>query len=386
MNFSANIAGQARTEAPATARPAMRSNKRRRVMMIAPHFEEYSLHLCMALGIEADVLLATNMERLRSDYRGRPFPETPGVTLRHTDFNSPVDALRLLGSLIRFRPEILHLQEASGLRKAIINAALVAIVRPFCRIALTVHDPSPHEGRDAEIARRLDRYRRFVRRAASVVFVHGEYCRDRYLAVRENDKQPIVVIDHGEILGERPTDLPDPTTRPLSILCFGRMEAYKGLHVFLDALKLLHARGVVPEVIVAGSGPEVDRLEDEFSRLPAAQVENAFITSQRLIDALGHCDLVIMPYLSATQSGVLAAAFVNRRFVVASRVGGIPDIVEDGENGLLVPPNDPTALADALESVARDPALRQRLADGAARTAEDRLMWERIVPTMLSAY
>lgn len=385
MNLSAHIAETQVTGKQAPDRSVTRA-KRRRIVMIAPHFEEYALHLCMALAEDADVLLALNLDRLHKDYEGRPFPATPGITFHDTRFESPLDGLRLFKTVIAFRPETIHLQEASGLRKALICAALVALTRPFCRIALTVHDPSPHEGRDAVIAQRLDRYRRFVRRAAQVVFVHGDYCRKRYLDVRENQSQSVVVIDHGEILGERPTALPDPKARPLSIFGFGRMEAYKGLHIFLDALKLLHARSVVPTVVLAGSGPEMDRLEGEFAAMPGVTVDNAFITSERLIEEMAATDLVVMPYLSATQSGVLAATLANRRFVVASGVGGIPDIVEDGHNGLLVPPGDPAALADALERVARDPALRQHLSDGAAQTASERLAWSQIVPKMLAQY
>jgi glycosyltransferase involved in cell wall biosynthesis len=354
-------------------------------MMVAPHFEEYALRLCLALAGQAQVLLATDLDRLDRDYRGRARPSTDALVLRDARFRSPADGVRLLLDVARFRPHVLHLQEASGLRKAMICAAVVALVKPFCRIVLTVHDPSPHEGRDAAIAQRLDRYRRYVRRAAAVVLVHGDHCRRAYQAVRDDADQPVTAIDHGVILADTPPP-PRVAERPLSVLCFGRMEAYKGLYVFLDALNLLDARGIRPDVLVAGTGPELDRLEPAFARLPHVRVENAFVASSRLIDAMREADVVVMPYLAATQSGVLAAALGNGRFVVASRVGGIPDIIDDGDNGLLVPPGDAPALADALQRVADDPALRERLAAGARRTAAHRLEWSGIASTTLSVY
>lgn len=93
-----------------------------------------------------------------------------------------------------------------------------------------------------------------------------------------------------------------------------------------------------------------------------------------------------MPYHSATQSGVLAAAMGNGRFAVASRVGGIPDTIEHDVNGLLVEPGDAAGLAAALAGLAADPVRRRRLQAGARRTAEERLDWAQIAQRILADY
>ena len=93
-----------------------------------------------------------------------------------------------------------------------------------------------------------------------------------------------------------------------------------------------------------------------------------------------------MPYKDASQSGVLASAFGNHRPVVASATGGIPDVVTDGVNGLLVPPADAEALADALERVLTSRPLAASLTEGARQTAEGSLNWDHIAERLFTTY
>jgi glycosyltransferase involved in cell wall biosynthesis len=153
------------------------------------------------------------------------------------------------------------------------------------------------------------------------------------------------------------------------------MEAYKGLEVLLAAMRLLRDAGSTIELRLAGSGPELDRLRQEFEALPLSSIESGFIPHERAIAEFGDAALVVAPYIEATQSGVISAAFGNGRPVVASAVGGIPDFVIHGKNGLLVPPNDPRALADTLRTVLNDRALLESLSNGARLSAETDLGW-----------
>jgi glycosyltransferase involved in cell wall biosynthesis len=83
-------------------------------------------------------------------------------------------------------------------------------------------------------------------------------------------------------------------------------------------------------------------------------------------------DVAVMPSLREAQGLALLEAMAARRPVVASAVGGIPETVRDGANGLLVPPADPQALATAIVRLARDARLRDRLAASGRRRVEDR--------------
>jgi glycosyltransferase involved in cell wall biosynthesis len=138
----------------------------------------------------------------------------------------------------------------------------------------------------------------------------------------------------------------------------------KGHLVLLDALSLLHARFRDLHLVLAGEGPERRNLEDAVrarSLEPAVTFLGARDDIPELLSAL---DIVVLPSLPAVETLPLAIleAMAAGRTVVATRVGSLDEVVEDGRNGLLVPTNDPAALAAALERLVVDADLRERLA------------------------
>lgn len=346
---------------------------KRKVILVAPHFQEYCLLLANALSTDGDVTLFISRSRLESEYKDRHMPVAPGVTIRSMQFGSPLDPLRIFFARLSQPSAILHLQEASGLVKSVILAISAFLCGLLGPVVLTVHDPLPHGGRDAAIVSRIGRFRRYVRRKASLILVHGAYCRDAYIQSEGLMNQHIAMVDHGIILRGEPV-APKPDA-PLALLHFGRMEAYKGIDTLYQAVRKLSDADIPFTLHIAGAGPELDRLSSAFSAMPQVTVDNRFIPAISLIDAIRAADCIVLPYLSATQSGVLTAAFANSRFVIASNVGGIPDMVRDGENGLLTPPGDVDALTAAITQVAKSDNVRKILSKGAAKDAVERLDW-----------
>jgi len=167
---------------------------------------------------------------------------------------------------------------------------------------------------------------------------------------------------------------------------FGRMEAYKGLGVLIDAMDLLAERGVRPTLVVAGNGPDLTELRPRLEGMTNVIVRDGWISRADAIEEFQKASFVIAPYLEATQSGVVATAFANGRAVVASRTGGLADVLTDELNGLLVPPGDPVALAGAIERLLGDDDLGRRLARGAEASTAGELSWDRAAATLARAY
>jgi glycosyltransferase involved in cell wall biosynthesis len=154
------------------------------------------------------------------------------------------------------------------------------------------------------------------------------------------------------------TPLPAPFTFPArsarsgtTILFFGIVRPYKGLDTLLHAMRIIIAE-VKCKLIVAGEFYEpIDKytsLIRQFGLESVVELNDRYIPNEEIPGFLDRADVLVLPYRSATQSGVLTMALASGLPVVASDVGAFADQVETDVNGLLVRPADPVSLASAL--------------------------------------
>jgi glycosyltransferase involved in cell wall biosynthesis len=156
---------------------------------------------------------------------------------------------------------------------------------------------------------------------------------------------------------------------PFAILCTGTMYEVKGHTYLIEACRLLSQRGLAFVCHLVGDGPDRATLDEQVRR--AGLSDRILFHGQRTRDEIAallqEVDVVAVPSIP-TSSGrregipvVLMEAMASGTPVVASGISGIPELVENEQSGLLVPPRDPAALARALERLQRDPSLRERL-------------------------
>jgi len=162
------------------------------------------------------------------------------------------------------------------------------------------------------------------------------------------------------------------TPLPARILSVARLAHHKGLDVLLEALGMLHARGVEFALQIAGEGPQRAELEQlAVKRGIAGRVDFlGEVPHSMIADLWEEADIGV---LSSRTEGLplsVVEAMAHGRVVVASRVGGIPEVICHEENGLLVAAEDAEGLRDSLLRLIQDPALRARLATEARRSFE----------------
>jgi glycosyltransferase involved in cell wall biosynthesis len=169
------------------------------------------------------------------------------------------------------------------------------------------------------------------------------------------------------------------------ILFVGRLAPQKGISTFVAAARLLDDQSA--QVLIVGDGPERKALEREARRLGVGDRMRflGFFAHERLPAALAHADLLVLPSVYEELGTVLLEAMWAGLPIVASRTGGIPDVIEDGVNGMFVPPGDPEALARAIDRVLADHDLARRLSEGAQERAKD-YDWEVLAERVLRVY
>ena len=183
-----------------------------------------------------------------------------------------------------------------------------------------------------------------------------------------------------------PATFSAPSADPPVVLFFGRMWPYKGLDVLLRSQP--HVSRALPNAtfVIAGQGESLDRYREHIERAGCFRLINRWIGNDERAELFRSATVVVLPYIEATQSAIVPVAYGHARPVVATRVGSLPEVVRDGETGILVPPHDERALAEALVRVLGDRELQQRLSAGARRFAERELSPERVAAETLASY
>ena len=164
------------------------------------------------------------------------------------------------------------------------------------------------------------------------------------------------------------------------LLCIGTLHEVKGQHVLVEACARLRDRGVAFRCVLVGEGPDAGPLRARIGALSLDEhvVLTGALPRDDVITRLAQADVVVAPSVPTPQGKregipvVLMEAMAMARPVVASRLSGIPELVDDGRSGLLVPPGDVDALAAAIAEVLVDPGRRRRMgAAGRARVVEE---------------
>jgi glycosyltransferase involved in cell wall biosynthesis len=254
---------------------------------------------------------------------------------------------------------------ARAARRAAQDADLVhAHWLPSGAVALTTGKPFVVQlwGTDVELAKRARGLaRRVLSRARLVVCASNALAESaRELGAREVRVVPSAV--------EVPESVGEPAEPP-EVLFVGRLSPEKGILELVRA-----AEGM--KLVVAGDGPLRDRVPGALG----------FVPHNELSPLYERTAVVAVPSRREGFGVACAEAMAHGRPVVASAVGGLLDLVADGETGLLVPPGDATALRSALERLLADPDLRRRLGEAGRERVRERFSWGPVTDATIAAY
>lgn len=144
---------------------------------------------------------------------------------------------------------------------------------------------------------------------------------------------------------------------PHTVLFFGRVQWYKGIDTLIKAAPYILQKVPDLKIVISGAGDcsDIHRAESNFPGL--FEIHNEYIKAEDVAIYFSRAAVIVLPYKNATQSGIIPIAYMFHKPVVATRVGSIPEVVEDGKTGLLVDANDELALADALIKLLENPEL-----------------------------
>jgi glycosyltransferase involved in cell wall biosynthesis len=293
---------------------------------------------------------------------------------------------RLAEILERERPDIIHFQ---WLPLPIIDRAFLARLRRVAPLIVTAHDSEPFNGNAGAALQQvgaLDILARFDR-----VIIHTEQARRR-LTAQGLAPARLRKIAHGFLDDDEPAPLPpltaDPAA-PVRFLLFGKLKPYKGADLLVEALRRLDpAIRARVEVLIAGKPyMETRSLEAAIAELGGSlRCDFRFFAEAEMRALFAAADVLVFPYREIDMSGVLMAALKTARPILASRIGGFAELLEDGRHGVLAAPGDVDALAAGITRLVREPETRRAMAAAIVDLAGAIPSWQQIGQATLALY
>lgn len=253
--------------------------------------------------------------------------------------------------------------------------------RAGIRSIALVHNALPHERRPGDVT--LSRY--FFKACSGAIALSEAVAQDLQVlglssARVEHIAHPIYDI-FGDPLpqAEARRQLGVPVDAPV-LLFFGFIRRYKGLHVLLDSMRTVQESLPDAHLLVAGEFYEDEAETRAFIETNGladrVHLHAEYIPNEAISRYFSAADVVVQPYVSATQSGVAQVAFHFDKPLIVTDVGGLAEIVPDGKAGLIVPPQNPERLAEAIVRFFADD-LADSLTNG-VREEKKKYSWDRL--------
>ncbi len=258
-------------------------------------------------------------------------------------------------------------------------------VRSLAPLVATVHDVERHLGERGLWAIPPFLYR-WQWHWARQVIVHATRARQRLSEQYGYPAERIHVIPLGRYDYYRALSSQSQPEEPHTILFFGRIWGYKGLQYLIKAEPLITRAVPDTRIIIAGHGEPFEKYRQAMVNPHHFEVYNYRIPDNEVAPLFQRASVVVLPYLEASQSGIIPIAYTFGKPVVATHVGGLPDVVKDGETGFLVPPADAQSLAEAVIRLLKDDALRHKMGQQAQQFAETVLSWSNIAQRTMDVY
>lgn len=265
-------------------------------------------------------------------------------------------------------------------------ATIAAKARKNSKVAFICHNVLPHES--MPLTRGLTRH---ALKHGNGFIVHSEQDREGLMDLLPNlPPEAVVKTIHPEYELFPVTGMTKSEARSRLgiegkvILFFGLVRKYKGLMDLIDALALVRDKNLT--CLVAGEF--YDKKARYASRIgelglgARVHLTDRYVPNEEVELYFAAADVVVLPYRSATQSGIAQIAYRFGRPVIATSVGGLPESIDDGRTGLLVPARDLQALAQAIDRYF-DESMEQRLA-AAIREDAGRFSWDRVIEAIES--
>jgi len=290
-----------------------------------------------------------------------------------------ISFLKLYRAVTATRPDVIHLNSSHPL----LLFTLPLLARKF-NIVATIHDATSHPGSDKNLRKHLER--QVVVRHAQYIFVHRDVIRTQFLELNPTvDKSQVLITPHGDYDFFNNIDSGNVAEEPATLLFFGRISIYKGLIHLTEAVTLIRDKYPELKVIIAGNGDPGQQVQQALQD-DIYEVHNRFIDDEEVPVFFNRAHILVLPYIEASESGVIQVGKAFNKPIISTQVGGIPEAVTNGKTGIIVAPEDSQALADAIDLLLTDKNKYSEIKQNIQIESKNRPGWKEASATIANIY
>jgi glycosyltransferase involved in cell wall biosynthesis len=304
----------------------------------------------------------------------------------------PVDWIWLLVYILVKRIKVVHFMWAVS---PWLDYRVMRLLRVVgCKVVYTAHNPFPHEQKEGD-ARKYSK----IYLTADRIITLTQYSKNEIIRHCGVGSDKISMIPHGDyspifgryVINESLASAVRQKAAGRKIIAFlGHIRPYKGVEFFIDAFALIERRLPRPFFLIAGSLLVGNKKQLELRLTQGCSPDSLwadirFLPVEDLKAYLSVIDVLVQPYVCASQSGNTAMAYAAGVPVVSTNVGGLAEMTEDGQTGYIIPPANPEAIAEAVAKCFEGDNY-VRLSRNARRVADERFGWGAIADQTAQVY
>lgn len=348
-----------------------------KIIIISLGFNDYTIQLVNALSEHHTMFFIFPDNCLTPEQKSRIKIGVKTIFVNLPRMRYPTNILlmnRIRKMCLQINPDVIHFQGGYPW-----YVFLLPFLKKF-KLVTTIHDVTAHIGEDSLRTRWSTL---LVRRFSKVIIVHGIKLKEEFLANYGYSKN-IWVIPHGNLNIYPKTELVKEQKN--WILFFGRIYEYKGLKYLIKAEPLIRKEINDFRIVIAGRGENFKKYEKLMKNRKNFIIFNEYVPESKMVELFSKSSLVVLPYVEASQSGVIPVAYQFKKPVISTDVGALSDVVLNGKTGLLIRPKDTKKLAEAIISLLKRPSLRKKMGLTGHKFANTELSWEKIALKTIEAY
>lgn len=303
----------------------------------------------------------------------------------------PIDLLRLVGYVKSEKPQIVHY---NWIRLPKMDYLFIRYLKSKnIKVIYTAHNFLPHNSEDRFFKDYFKIYK-----SIDIIITLTEYVKNLIVQKMGVSEEKIIVVPHVNYAPIVQFYCKNPNVKEAkknveqkTILFFGSISPYKGLDILIRSFK--RVKESYPNCILKICGNSSEDFSKYNNLIENLEIDNdsikldiRFITMRESIEILKEADLVVLPYKNSSQSGVIPFANTLGVPVVATRVGGIPEMIKEGVSGYCIKPDDPDSLAEKIVELLQNPQKLYNLKQGAYEASEEIFSSRLIIDSFRTIY